>query len=212
MKPFAKLFQLHFCLLWLVTLVVAGCASYPMGLNREQWEALSPAQQADFQARQHAINEERARRYAAEQTRRIQAQREAEEQERARVSDAYSHARFGEIVTITIREGVLAFYGKRHPYEPVAFDLVRGESKPILFRRQGQPHIATQITMRLSEDGNTFYFDDSARKRFVAVNTGWDRGCEYLPPEVGGYDGQPAGVGLHITIKYRPVSTDYCII
>jgi hypothetical protein len=203
MKPLTSHLPLLYCLPWLAALALGGCASYPLGLNKAQWEALPPAQQAEYRAKQYAIDEERSRRNAAEQARRVQAQQEAEEQECSRIADAYRQARYGDIITVSIRDGLLAFYGKRYPYEPVAFDLVRGETKPIAFRRQGQPHITTEILMHFSEDGNTFYFDFSSRKRFVAINDGWQRGRDYTRLDVGGHDGYAVGEGIRIGVKCR---------
>ena len=60
-----------------VGLLLAGCATYPMGLSEIQWKTLSPEQQAEYQAKQYAINQERARQFAAEQAQRRQEQEEA---------------------------------------------------------------------------------------------------------------------------------------
>lgn len=203
MKPLTSHLPLLHCLPWLAVLALAGCAFYPLGLNKEQWGALSPAQQTEYRAKQYAIDEERARRNAAEEARRAQAQQEAEAQERARIAETYRQARYGDIITVTVREGLLAFYGKHHPYEPVAFDLVRGETKSVVVRRQGQPHIATAILMHFSEDGNTFYFDYLARQRLVAINDGWQRGREYEGLDVGGHDGHALGEGVRIGVKFK---------
>ena len=63
----------------LMALLLAGCISrYPMGLNREQWEALPPAQQAELQAKQYALDEGRRQ---ADEARRIEQARLAAEQE-----------------------------------------------------------------------------------------------------------------------------------
>lgn len=206
--PLTKLPKLRFGMPWLAALGLAGCTTYPMGFNKAQWEALPPAQQAEFRAKQYLIDEESTRNHAAEQARRVQAQREADERERAHIAEAYRLARYGDIVTVTVRDGSVTFYGKRHPYEPIAFDLVRGETKPIVFRRYGQPHITTGILMHLAEDGNTFYFDYPSRNRFVAVNDGWQRGREYLRLEAGGQNGHPASEGIRITIKHRLLPAD----
>lgn len=203
MKPLIGHLPLVCCLPWLAALTLVGCASYPLGLNKAQWQALTPAQQAEYQAKQYAIDAERARRYAAEEAQRIEAQRAAEEQERTRTTEAYRQARYGDIITVTIQGGLLAFNGKHYPYEPVAFDLVCGETKPIVFRRQGQPHITTEILMHFSGDGNTFYFDYSSRNRFVAVSDGWHRGREYLPMDVGGLNGHALGKGIRIGAEFK---------
>lgn len=203
LKTLSKFLRTRFCLPWLAVLGLAGCTTYPIGFNKAQWEALPPAQQAEFRAKQYLIDEERARNLAAEQARRVQARRDADERERARVAEAYRLARYGDIVTVSVRDGLVLFYGKLHPYEPVGFDLVRGEVKPVVFRRQGQPHVTTEIVMHLAEDGNTFYFDYPSRNRFVAVNDGWQRGREYLRLAAGGQNGHPASEGIRITIKHR---------
>ncbi len=207
MKPLPRHLPLLYCLPWLAALALIGCASYPLGMNKEQWEALPPAQQAEYRAKQYAIDEERARRNAVEEASRAQARHEAEAQERARIAEAYRQARYGDVITVTVRDGLLGFYEKPHPYEPVAFDLVRGETKSVVFRRQGQPHITTAILVHFSEDGNTFYFDLSSRNRFVAINDGWHRGREYLRTDIGGHDTHPAGEGIRIGLKYRLLPT-----
>jgi len=186
-----------------------GCAFYPLGLSKEQWTALSPEQQAQYQARQSEIDQANAQQAEAERARQEQLAAEAAAQEQQRLSALYQQARYGDIITVTIQGGMVAFYGKRYPYEPVCFDLVRGETKLIQIARQGQCYATTLIEMHLSEDGNTFYFDAPARKRFVALNNGWERGAEYHPPEIGSHDGHSEAVGVCIRIRYRPMPGDH---
>ena len=195
--------QRAFFAVLLSALFLAGCTTYPMGLNKEQWGALPPAEQAAYQAQQSAIDQERARQYAIEQARQIQEQRDAEERERIRIAEAYRHAFYGDVVTVTIQDGMVAFRGKRFPFEPLSFDLVRGESRLVEFTRQGRSYETTLVEVRLSEDGNTFYFDYPARKRFVAINDGWERGREYRPSEIGSHDGHSEAVGIAIRIRYK---------
>lgn len=167
-----------------------------MGLNKDQWEALPPAEQAAYQAKQSAIDQERSRQYAIEQARQIQEERDAEERERIRIAEAYRHAFHGDVVTVTIQGGMVAFGGKRFPFEPLSFDLVRGESRMVEITRQGRSYETTLVEVRLSEDGNTFYFDYPARKRFVDFNDGWERGREYRPSEIGSHMGIRRPLGL----------------
>jgi len=42
-------------------LMLCSCTQYPMGLSKEQWQGLSPAQQAEYQAKQYQIDEEQRR-------------------------------------------------------------------------------------------------------------------------------------------------------
>ena len=165
-----------------IALLMAGCVSrYPMGLSQQQWESLPSAQQADFQAKQYAIDEERSR---AEEARRLEQVRLAAETARAerdRLRQVYANARYGDIVQVAVQGGFVAYAGKRYPYEPVSFDLAKGELKQVSFYGRGLQTIATRYNVRLTEDGNTIYFDDSIRQRIVLVNQDWERGQTYHP-------------------------------
>ncbi len=190
-------------------LTSAGCAHYPMGLSKEQWEALPPAQQAEYRARQTEIDAARSRAEIAAAADRHRVEQEAAQRERERVQDLYAHARYGDIVTVSINGGAVAFGGKRAPFEPVAFDLVRGETKRVEFVRLGRPDERTKIEMRLSEDGNMFFFDAPARRRVALANDGWDHGRSYQPPEIDGHSGHSEAIGIkiHVQFKRLPRST-----
>lgn len=167
----------------LVCLVnLSACAvRYPMGLNQEQWNALPPAKQAEYQAKQYQLDaEDRAR---AEETRRKVAEQKAETArlEAERLRQAYANAQYGDIVTVTVQGGTLSYAGKRYPYEPVSFDLIKGETKKVSFHGRGVQTIATEYVVRLSDDGNTLYFDDESRQRAVFVNHDWEHGESYRP-------------------------------
>jgi hypothetical protein len=165
-----------------MVLLAVGCVSrYPMGLTQQQWEALPPAQQAELQAKQYAIDEDRRKQAEA---RRIEQARIAAELARAeeeRLRQVYANARYGDIVLVTVQGGFIEYSGQRYPYEPVAFDLAKGETKQIAFYGRGLQTIATRYNARLTEDGNTIYFDDSFRQRIILVNQDWERGQRYQP-------------------------------
>lgn len=174
-----------------IVLLLAGCvARYPMGLNQQQWDSLPPAQQAEFQAKQFELDAERQR--ADEARRQEQARLAAEatraEQERLRL--VYANAHYGDIVRVTVQGGFIIYAGKRYPYEPIAFDLAKGETKQIDFRGRGLQTIATRYNARLTDDGNMIYFDDSHRQRIVLVNQDWENGQRYQP------DGTQNDVGV----------------
>ena len=187
----------------LMALLVSGCVTrYPMGLSREQWEALPPAQQADYQAKQYEIDSARRQ---AEEARRVERERIAAEAARAeqeRLQQLYANARYGDIVQVSVQGGFIEYNRNRYPYEPAAFDLVKGETKEVAFRGRGLQTIATHYEVRLSEDGNTIYFDESSRQRIVLVNQDWEHGQTYSP------DGSRNDVGVSIAgmtffVKYK---------
>jgi hypothetical protein len=173
-----------------------------MGLTRQQWEAMPPAQQADFQAKQYAIDEER--RQAAEARRAEQARlaAEAARAEQDRLRQVYENARYGDIVHVTVQGGFIVYAGKRYPYEPVSFDLAKGETKQVAFNGRGLQTIATRYNARLTEDGNTIYFDDSFKQRIVLVNQEWERGQTYRPPGTEN-DVSVAIAGMAFFVKFK---------
>ncbi|NBR87243.1 MAG: hypothetical protein EB141_09710 [Verrucomicrobia bacterium] len=194
----------------LLTLVAAaalfvGCQSYPMGLNETQWKALTPEQQAEYTRQQTAINEvRRQQREAEERARQVEAEAKAAE-ERQRVEFAYARARYGDVITVTVEGGLVAIGGKHHPYEPVRFDLVHGERKEVEFVQQGKSSNRNRVDARLSEDGNTLYFDESARDRITLLSTGWDTGKTSGPLSIQDRGSRSVASAITITVKYKPL-------
>lgn len=201
--------------------LIAGCETAPQQggyyqpsqpmtpaetLTPEQEQVLREAQ-AREQARRaeeaRAREEARLRRQAEEAHRRAvreEAERLAAERERHRIAEMHRHARPSEIVHVTITDGMLAFYGKRREYEPVTFDLVRGEHRMVRFRRKGS-HDITEVEVALSEDGRTFFFDVPSRRRYALIDRDWVRGEEYHPEEIRGNDGHSEAFKITIRIK-----------
>lgn len=194
--------QLGCVLLGLTALV--GCVPYPMGVPKEEWETLPPAQQAEYRATQARLDEQRRVREHEERMLRERLAAETARREAELLRSRREQARQGDVITVRVQGGMVAFYGKRHPYEPVAFDLVRGETRRVVFRRLGQPNSTTEIDMHFSEDGNTFIFDAPARKRFVVLRDGsWERGAHLRVPEMGSHDGHSEAIGVTLTIRFK---------
>jgi hypothetical protein len=135
--------------------------------------------------------------------------RQTEEQARIeaeRLAEAYRHARYGDVIIVTVRGGGIAFHGSGYAYEPVSFEIFRGETKEIIFKREGRSYENTAVLMKLSEDGNTFIFDTDARKRIVIPNDGWARGRTYSDlPQISTRDGRSGAVGITIQISLKPL-------
>lgn len=191
----------HLLLLPLFIALFAGCQSFPMGLSEAQWKALSPAEQADYTRQQTQLNEQRRQEQEAGEQRRKSEEGTRASEERQRVQFAYARARYGDIVTVTIQGGMVAIDGKHRPYEPVRFDLVRGERKEVEFVQQGRSSSRNKIDVRLSDDGNTFYFDESARDRVSLISTGWEQGMTHGPLDIR--DGKSRSVASAITINLK---------
>lgn len=193
------------CVLGTILFCLCGCVRYPMGLSREQWEALPPSQQAEYQAKQYQIDADNRTR--AEEARRQAAAQQAEQArlETERLKQAYANARYGDIVTVTVQGGFLSYAGKRYPYEPVGFDLIKGETKTVSFRGRGMQTVATHYVVRLSDDGNTIFFDDESKQRAVFVNHDWEHGETYQP--AGTVNDVSVGLsGMTFLVRYKNVA------
>jgi hypothetical protein len=181
-------------------LVGTGCATYPLGLSREQWESLPLDQQAEYRARQTEVDELRRREQAARAAERRSEQEAAARAERERILALYQEARYGDIVRVSIQGGLLKIYKNFYRYHPVAFELVRGERKHVPFTRNGKVAETISFSVRLSEDGNMLYFDDDNSRQVVFANYDWERGqTGVLTSPRGGFGLE----GASIIIKYK---------
>lgn len=198
-----------------VLALTAGCQSYPMGLSKVEWEALPPEQQAEYRRQQSLIDEERRREQAIinEQRRKEQAElaarQQAEAAERARMEEMrlaalYAHARYGDIVTVTVEGGLIDF-GKHRAYEPFRFEILRGERKLVEVVQQGNSHVKALIPVRLSEDGQTFYFDEQARDRITIINAGnaWQAGKKYESLTIMDSSSKSIASAINIHLEYK---------
>jgi hypothetical protein len=107
---------------------------------------------------------------------------------------------------VTIQGGRVAINGKHQDYEPVRFDLVRGERKEIEFVQRGRASARSRVDVRLSEDGHTFYFDESARDRVALISTGWEQGKTFEPLHIRDEAGRSlaSNVSIHVKLKELP--------
>ena len=186
-----------------ISLFALGCESYPMGMSKEEWVMLSPEQQAQLRQQQAAIDAENRRIAAEEEARRRQIEADEQARRQAEIDHRYRHARYGDIVSVNIEGGLMNIDGKHRAFEPVAFDLVRGEARTIVIHRDGKPSDTTSVVVRLSDDGRTFYFDDSSSKRVTLIDKTWNRGEVYKIENHKNSNAEPRGVTF--TLRYRQV-------
>lgn len=202
-------------LLALAVITLVGCQSYPMGLSKAEWESLPLEQQVEYRRQQSLIDEERRREQAIinEQHRREEAalaerQRleaaERARQEEMRLAALYAHARYGDIVTVTI-EGGLVNFSKHRAYEPMRFEILRGQKKEVEFVELGSPSTKISVPVRLSEDGQTFYFDEGARDRIVLINAenAWQVGKRYETMAIQDRASRSLASGINIHLQYK---------
>jgi hypothetical protein len=186
-------------------LVLCGCTQYPMGLSKEQWQGLSPSQQAEYQAKQYQVDEERRKLAETFRIQQAQIKAEAERLEKERVAALYANAQYGDVVIVTIHGGAMKWSNEIYALEPVSFDLVRGETKEVEFR--GHVDRARSLVSRykvmLSDDGHTFYFNSDARDRIALVDDGWDRTRSYSITSHTWNDVNAGAGGMTIGIRLK---------
>lgn len=173
--------------------ILAGCISFhPLGMTDSEWNALTPQQKMEAREKQTQLNQQKK-----------QAKAEQEAAAQAASAELYKTARYGDIVTVVIKGGTMDINGKRREYEPIIFDLVRGESKHIDIVRKGKRHYKDSAVMRLSEDGRTFYFDDKQRHNLRLIDEGWEDGKTYKIQKLKNNNTNPRNI--EINIRYRPL-------
>lgn len=202
-------------LLIFLILYFVGCATYPLGMSREKWEALSPVEQAVALEEQERIDQQRRKEREAARAREAERRAEVEARRLAAVEATYADPRYGDLIDVKIEGGEIAFFGKRRTYEPMAFIIAAWELKPIQFleakdRRPSQP-------IWVFYDGSTFYFDVGTRfdiatrysptKRItIPGGAEWDKGQTYKPENLDDKTASEAK-NITITIRHRPLGT-----
>lgn len=187
----------------LMALVLAGCATYPMGLTKAQWNALSPQQQEEYSNKQVKLDKQReqAREARWQEHQRQLAKRESQANER--ISTIHANPQYGDIIEVKIEGGEIGI-GHRYPYQPVQFELARGESKNLVFRRQDKPGLFRTIQVQLSADGQTFYFDPGMNSIQIP-NDGWQSSRTYYPEEVRDITVGSGAKNISVRIQFKNI-------
>lgn len=177
----------------LSVLILAGCISFhPLGMSDSEWNALTPEQKIAAREKQLQLNAQKK-----------QAEADRQAAEKNALARQYEKAVYGDIISVAITNGTMEIHGKRREYEPIAFDLIRGESKQVDIIRKGKKYQKDTAVVRLSKDGRTFYFDDKQSNRLVLVDDGWGRGKKYHIKEHKNRNTDPQNITINI--RYRPV-------
>jgi hypothetical protein len=179
-----------------------------MGLSKEQWQGLPPAQQAEYQAKQYQIDEEQRKLAETFRIQQAQIKAESERLEKERVAALYANAQYGDVIIVTIHGGAMKWSNEIYALEPVSFDLVRGETKTVEFRGHVDRarSLVSRYKVKLSDDGHTFYFNSDARDRIALVDDGWDRVRSYSITGHTWNDVNAGAGGMTIGIRLKEMS------
>ena len=144
---------------------LVGCASHPLGIDKDTWERMSPEQQ-------HAAYQKQAQLRAERQER----QRQHEALMAQQKQQAFEQAGFGDKLQCVVRQGHVQMSKETHPITPVGFRVVRGFSEQIDVEYQRQNHTRTYSqALNVEFDGMQARFCEGTQQRHCAVMAGTTR-------------------------------------
>ena len=181
-----KKWMLNFLMVVMMTL--AACTPRIYGVPEDRWETMSEQERVAameaYKARQEALRqqrEEQARIRAMEK--KAQLAREAEEARRRQMHvDAIYHGEglYGELLRVTLEDGLLQFHGVHKPFHPVSFRIAAGEMKDVeIVSVQGR-----KARMTVLYDGSNLLLDEKPKSlRSMAIRLpyedSWGPGATY---------------------------------
>jgi len=174
--------------LMFLVMIVAGCTATIYGVPQDRWDVMSEQERIAamdvYRARQAALQErlrEQARQRAiAEEARRAQ-EVEAARLQQLQIDAIYRGAgTYGDLLRVTLYDGMLKFYGAHKPFNPISFKIAAGEAKsvPVVSQR------GKRATLNVSYDGGNLLLDETPRSHrsratSLVFDEDWERGKAY---------------------------------
>jgi len=121
-----------------MTLVLAACTIYPLGMSKEEWTLLTPEQQLEARMKQADLNRANAARRAEQAAARRQKYAAMEAAERRRIEELYEAARYGDVLECVVEGGTAGIGRGWRSYTPAPFTLARGEIKAVTLSAGGR--------------------------------------------------------------------------
>ncbi len=151
-------------LITLLVVLVAGCATrYPMGMDEDEWLALSAEQRMDAREREERLNLEAAQLRAEQQ--RLRAEQEQREQEA--LIERRRSAQYGERVQCVLDGAELRTGGNWREARPLALDLIVDESLEFELVRKDATH--RSVNGKASFDGQLIELCDRAGRNCEVI-------------------------------------------
>lgn len=132
-------------------LLLSGCMTFnPLNISDEQWSRMTQAQQLKAYEQQAELDRARIEAAALQRQARIQAERKRQDALLARKQNA----RYGDLVQCVLEPLEVQYNNKWKPTQPIAFELVRGESQSLRFQNSSQKYSTTGWVL-FQPDGQT---------------------------------------------------------
>jgi hypothetical protein len=198
--------------LTLLLIGLAGCTASIYGVPQERWDVMSEPERIAamdaYKARQAVLQErmrEQARLRALAEAERLAREAEAARLQQLEIDAIYrGEGVYGDLLRVTLYDGMLKFYGAHQPFRPVSFKLAAGEAKEIQVVSQR----GNQATMLVSYDGGNLLLDDDPRSHrplatSLVYDEDWSRGKAY-PNLYGKGPLEMRGVSVNVEIVGTP--------
>lgn len=115
----------------LLSVIMAGCSSNPLGIDDDHWEMMSSAQKLEAHKVQAEVEKEQQRAATA----RYQAELEAQTERQKLRESIRKNAQYGDLIQCVL-DPVYRYSNKGWlPLQGVSFELVRGESRALTLAR-----------------------------------------------------------------------------
>jgi hypothetical protein len=184
---------------------LSACASpYPLGMNEEQWNALSPDERKTLLVKQQAYQEEQrlAKMQADAKARELQLQLEITE--RARLDKLYQQPQNGNVMMVNILGGELRRDKRTARLVEASYVIARGETQQIelLIEEPKRRTIYTEAAyLHYDINGNGLYLYLNAynsQPRIALLRDGnWACGSAYIKHLINSYP-QLVGVQFYV--------------
>ncbi|WP_373019701.1 hypothetical protein [Thiomicrorhabdus sp.] len=148
-------------LLSVTALLLASCASnpYPLNMNEEQWQKLTPQERQALLLKQQEYQEtQRLERIKADAKQR-ELDKKLELKEQERLNRLYDHPSGGDVVRINIYSGEYRYKKQVFKLQPFSTLIARGEIKEVdlSMRDYKQRHHRERAYLKYNQDGTGIY-------------------------------------------------------
>ena len=174
--------------LMLLVMVVVGCTATIYGVPQDRWDVMSEqeriaamdAYHAHQAALQQRLHEQARQRAIAEEARRAQ-EAEAARLQQLQIDAIYrGEGAYGDLLRVTLYDGMLKFYGAHKTFNPISFKIAAGEAKsvPVVSQR------GKRATLNVSYDGGNLLLDETPRSHrsqatSLVYDEDWESGKSY---------------------------------
>ena len=115
----------------LLSIIMAGCSSNPLGIDDDHWDIMSSAQKLEAHKAQAEVEKEQQRAATA----RYQAELEAKTERQKLRESIRRNALYGDLIQCVL-DPIYTYSSKKwKPLKGVSFELVRGESQALTLER-----------------------------------------------------------------------------